>query len=404
MIASDIHGSAPCCTKMLEAFSREEADRLLLLGDILYHGPRNDLPEGYAPKEVIAMLNPMKKKLLCVRGNCDTEVDQMVLEFPILADYCFLELADGEGKSGPVIFATHGHIYNPHHLPPLSDGDILLKADTTTLDRFGEDCLRSVIEANNVTVLREGKEVVIPIPEDMMQRLLRDKKGFAALRFPMIVKSLPDSLSSAALAGVLPGDSILSINNEMTPTFTDAVIALNKHRSQEIQLGISRAGVHDTLTMQVDSLGKIGVMVVSPTEMYDLVTLKYNFFQSFPAGIEKGVSTLTGYMNDMKYVFTKEGASSLGGFGAIGSLFPATWDWEVFWERTAWLSVILAFMNIIPIPALDGGHVMFLLYEVITRRKPSDKFLEYAQMAGMAFLFALLLYANGNDIIRYFFQ
>ena len=92
MIASDIHGSAPCCTKMLEAFSREEADRLLLLGDILYHGPRNDLPEGYAPKEVIAMLNPMKKKLLCVRGNCDTEVDQMVLEFPILADYCFLEL------------------------------------------------------------------------------------------------------------------------------------------------------------------------------------------------------------------------------------------------------------------------------------------------------------------------
>lgn len=284
------------------------------------------------------------------------------------------------------------------------DGDILLKADTTTLDRFGEDCLRSVIEANNVTVLREGKEVVIPIPEDMMQRLLRDKKGFAALRFPMIVKSLPDSLSSAALAGVLPGDSILSINNEMTPTFTDAVIALNKHRSQEIRLGISRAGVHDTLTMQVDSLGKIGVMVVSPTEMYDLVTLKYNFFQSFPAGIEKGVSTLTGYMNDMKYVFTKEGASSLGGFGAIGSLFPATWDWEVFWERTAWLSVILAFMNIIPIPALDGGHVMFLLYEVITRRKPSDKFLEYAQMAGMAFLFALLLYANGNDIIRYFFQ
>lgn len=284
------------------------------------------------------------------------------------------------------------------------DGDILLKADTTTLDRFGEDCLRSVIEANNVTVLREGKEVVIPIPEDMMQRLLRDKKGFAALRFPMIVKSLPDSLSSAALAGVLPGDSILSINNEMTPTFTDAVIALNKHRSQEIQLGISRTGVHDTLTMQVDSLGKIGVMVVSPTEMYDLVTLKYNFFQSFPAGIEKGVSTLTGYMNDMKYVFTKEGASSLGGFGAIGSLFPATWDWEVFWERTAWLSVILAFMNIIPIPALDGGHVMFLLYEVITRRKPSDKFLEYAQMAGMAFLFALLLYANGNDIIRYFFQ
>ena len=106
----------------------------------------------------------------------------------------------------------------------------------------------------------------------------------------------------------------------------------------------------------------------------------------------------------MKYVFTKEGASNIGGFGSIGGLFPSTWDWELFWERTAWLSVILAFMNILPIPALDGGHVLFLLYEVITRRKPSDKFLEYAQMTGMFLLFALLLYANGNDIIRYFFQ
>lgn len=284
------------------------------------------------------------------------------------------------------------------------DGDILLKADAVPLERFGEDCLRSVIEAKTVTVLRDGKETVIPIPEDLMQRLLRDKKGFASLRFPMIVRSLPDSTAAAARAGLQPGDSILSVNNEATPTFTDAVIAFNKLRNQEIRLGISRAGVRDTLTMQVDSLGKIGVAVVPPAEIYEMVTLKYNFFQSFPAGVEKGVNTLTGYMNDMKYVFTKEGASSLGGFGAIGSLFPATWDWELFWERTAWLSVILAFMNIIPIPALDGGHVMFLLYEVIARRKPSDKFLEYAQMAGMAFLFALLLFANGNDLFRYFFQ
>ena len=130
MIASDIHGSAPCCRKMLEAYVREKAYRLLLLGDILYHGPRNDLPEGYAPKEVIAMLNPVKKNLLCVRGNCDTEVDQMVLDFPVLADYCLLDLTDGSGNAGAVMFATHGHRYNPHHLPPLSDGDILLNGHT----------------------------------------------------------------------------------------------------------------------------------------------------------------------------------------------------------------------------------------------------------------------------------
>ena len=113
MIASDIHGSATYCERMLNAYRREEAERLLLLGDILYHGPRNDLPEGYAPKEVIAMLNPVKRDILCVRGNCDTEVDQMVLEFPILADYCFLEM------EGVTMFATHGHVYNPQNLPPL---------------------------------------------------------------------------------------------------------------------------------------------------------------------------------------------------------------------------------------------------------------------------------------------
>ena len=129
MIASDIHGSALYCRQMLDAYEREGADRLLLLGDILYHGPRNDLPEGYAPKEVIAMLNPVKDNLLCVRGNCDTEVDQMVLDFPILADYCFLELPDGAGGTFSV-FATHGHVYHPASLPPLRDGDILLNGHT----------------------------------------------------------------------------------------------------------------------------------------------------------------------------------------------------------------------------------------------------------------------------------
>ena len=124
MIASDIHGSAYYCKKLLEAYEREGAEKLLLLGDILYHGPRNDLPEGYAPKEVIAMLNPLKDKLLCVRGNCDTEVDQMVLSFPVLADYAIFWL------DGKAVYATHGHNYNEEKLPPLADGDILLNGHT----------------------------------------------------------------------------------------------------------------------------------------------------------------------------------------------------------------------------------------------------------------------------------
>jgi regulator of sigma E protease len=135
-----------------------------------------------------------------------------------------------------------------------------------------------------------------------------------------------------------------------------------------------------------------------------LKQINYSFFASIPAGIKLGVSKLTGYAGDMKYVFTREGAKSLGGFGAIGSLFPATWNWKIFWETTAFLSIILAFMNILPIPGLDGGHILFLLFEVISRRKPNEKFLEYAQMAGMFILLALLIYANGNDLFRWLFK
>ncbi len=285
-----------------------------------------------------------------------------------------------------------------------ADGDILLKADSLALDRLDEDCLRRVVEARSVTVLRDGAETVIPIPEDMMQRLLRDKKGFAALRFPMVVKELGGADAPAVVAGMQAGDSIVSVNGQATPAFSDVAACLAASKNREIAVGFYRDGALDTLAVQVDSLGKIGVTVKSPAELFGTVTVRCGFFASFPAGIAKGVRTLKGYTSDMKYVFTKEGASSIGGFGSIGGLFPPVWDWELFWERTAWLSVILAFMNILPIPALDGGHVLFLLYEVITRRKPSDKFLEYAQMTGMFLLFALLLYANGNDIFRYFFQ
>ena len=285
------------------------------------------------------------------------------------------------------------------------DGDILLRADDEELERFGSDCFRKVVEARTVTVLRDGKETVISIPEDMMQRCMRDAKGFAdPYRMPMVVRDLPIKDAPAALAGMQSGDSVVAVNGTATPTFYDASEMLSRNKNQEVTIDFYRKGTLTSLTMRTDSLGKIGVAVMLPTDLYQTVTRKYGFFESFPAGIRLGVNTLKGYVSDMKYVFTKEGASSLGGFGTIGDLFPAAWDWRVFWERTAFLSIILAFMNILPIPALDGGHVMFLLYEVIARRKPSDKFLEYAQITGMFILFALLIYANGNDIFRYFFK
>jgi regulator of sigma E protease len=134
-----------------------------------------------------------------------------------------------------------------------------------------------------------------------------------------------------------------------------------------------------------------------------MVKKEYTFFESFPAGVSLGVKTLKGYVGNMKYLFSKEGAKQLGGFGTIGSIFPATWDWHQFWYMTAFLSIILAFMNILPIPALDGGHVLFLLYEVATRRKPSEKFMERAQMLGMILLLALMAFAIFNDCRRFIF-
>ena len=293
------------------------------------------------------------------------------------------------------------------HNVGFQDGDILLKADDTELERFGEDCFRRVLNAQTVTVLRGGVETVIPIPEDMAQRVMRDKKGFASYRFPMVVRELGKTESGespAAVAGLQPGDSIVSINGIVTPSFYEVGEVLAQNKDKDVLVGFYRAGIPQTLTLHTDTAGKMGIYSVSPFDMYQTVTRKYGFFESFPAGVMLGVNTLKGYVSDMKYVFTKEGASSLGGFGTIGSLFPAGWDWHSFWMKTAFLSIILAFMNILPIPALDGGHVMFLLYEVIARRKPSDKFLEYAQVTGMFLLFALLIYANGNDIFRFFFK
>ena len=293
------------------------------------------------------------------------------------------------------------------HNVGFQDGDILLKADDTELERFGEDCFRRVLNAQTVTVLRGGVETVIPIPEDMAQRVMRDKKGFASYRFPMVVRELGKTESGespAAVAGLQPGDSIVSINGIVTPSFYEVVEVLALYMDMDVFVVFFRAGIPQTLSLHTDTAGKMGIYSVSPFDMYQTVTRKYGFFESFPAGVMLGVNTLKGYVSDMKYVFTKEGASSLGGFGTIGSLFPAEWDWHSFWMKTAFLSIILAFMNILPIPALDGGHVMFLLYEVIARRKPSDKFLEYAQVTGMFLLFALLIYANGNDIFRFFFK
>jgi regulator of sigma E protease len=170
--------------------------------------------------------------------------------------------------------------------------------------------------------------------------------------------------------------------------------------NHDLSVAYQRAGITDTVVVPTDADFLMGITVSLP---YETATKEYGFFASIPAGIAYGWNTLKGYVSDFKYVFTKEGATSLGGFGTIGSLFPAQWDWYSFWMMTAFISIMLAFMNILPIPALDGGHLMFLLFEMITGRKPSDKFMERVQIIGMVLLFGLMIYANFNDILRFFF-
>lgn len=289
------------------------------------------------------------------------------------------------------------------------DGDVLLRTNKTAFERYNGDMQRAIANADEVTVLRDGSETVITMPEDFsLFDLQKDAQPFIAFYMPMTIDSVVVG-QGAARAGLLAGDHIVSVNGKSTETWTTFNTALTQLKQQEeegeivnhdISIIYSRAGVLDTVTVVTDENFKVGVSVALP---YTPVIKEYGFFASIPAGISYGWNTLKGYVSDFKYVFTKEGASSLGGFGTIGSLFPAQWDWHGFWMLTAFISIILAFMNILPIPALDGGHLMFLLYEMITGRKPSDKFMEYAQYVGMIILFGLLIYANFNDVLRFLF-
>lgn len=292
------------------------------------------------------------------------------------------------------------------------DGDVLLSADGRNFIRYDGTTLSKIVDAREVTVLRKGKKVAVYIPDNLMDKLMTDSVHFAAFRFPFVIDSVTVH-SPAQQAGIIPGDSIIALNGKPIAyfDFVDEMVRCQKlaHKQpsdslHRITLSLYRKGKICSVALNTNAHFRIGVIPVHDMmRLLPTVNHEYGFFESLPAGINLGVKTLKGYVNSMKYVFSKEGAKQLGGFGTIGSIFPASWDWHQFWYMTAFLSIILAFMNILPIPALDGGHVLFLIYEMITGRKPSDKFLEYAQMFGMGLLLLLLIWANFNDIVRFFF-
>ena len=299
------------------------------------------------------------------------------------------------------------------------DGDIPLRTDAVELERMDGDMFRAISEAHSVTVLRDGKEVTFALPGDLsLLEMLKDQPRFAEVLMPSRIDSVTAG-GVAEKAGIRAGDELIGYNGQAFSTWNEYAVvrgsiadvlaqgnAADSMKMRQASLVVRRAetGMTDTLNVMLGKDYKLGIAWNLPTATrYESVTRTYGFFESFPAGAVHGWKVLTGYVDDLKYVFTAEGAKSVGSFGAIGSMFPAVWDWQRFWELTAFISLMLAFMNILPIPALDGGHVFFLLVEVIMRRKPSDKFMERAQTVGMTLLLLLMAFALFNDFRNFLF-
>ena len=295
------------------------------------------------------------------------------------------------------------------------DGDILLSHDGKMFKDFGADLYRALADAREVTVKRNGKEVSLSLPGELnLLNMLKAEPSFVRPLIPAIVDSVFPGTPAAEI-GLQKGDRMVAINGHEVNShnafqdeigrLSDVMLAAqtpaDSMKARMVTLVYERNNQRDTVSAVLTADLKLGFAPQNILAQYEQTTVNYSFFDSFPAGITYGCNVLKGYVSDMKYVFSADGAKSVGGFGTIGSLFPATWDWYMFWKMTAFLSIILAFMNILPIPALDGGHVLFLIYEMVTRRKPSEKFMIWAEYFGFGLILLLMIVANLNDILRW---
>ena len=295
------------------------------------------------------------------------------------------------------------------------DGDILVGTENGTFKDFSADLYREISEARRVDIIRDGKQMSISLPGDLnLLNMIKADPSFVRPLLPARIDSVMAG-SPAEKAGMKAGDHILAVNGSPVDSYNEFVDQLGRRedllltaktqgdslKARTVSIVFGNDARTDTATVVLTPELKLGFFAPSIAALYKPVTIEYSLLESIPAGIKYGWHVLASYVDDMKYVFSAEGAKSLGGFGAIGSLFPPMWDWYMFWKMTAFLSIILAFMNILPIPALDGGHVLFLIYEMITRRKPSEEFMIRAEYVGFGILILLMVVANLNDILRW---
>lgn len=286
----------------------------------------------------------------------------------------------------------------------LQNGDKIVSIDNKIVENFNKIPGIIILDhAKSIQVLRNNIEVNIAIPDTFIARLIKHNSlGFINPRIPFKIKEFRNK-SSAQKAGFEKDDKLIAINDIPTQYFDEFLVELQKHKKQNIDITTIRENDTVVINTYVSSKGLIGVELYTD-EYFNFSEEEYTVAQAIPAATKKAYRALGDYLKQLKLVFNPKTKAyqSLGGFITIGKIFPGTWNWQSFWSLTAFLSIILALMNVLPIPALDGGHVMFLLYEMITGRKPGDKFMEYAQIVGMVILLSLLVFANGNDIVKLF--
>jgi regulator of sigma E protease len=286
-------------------------------------------------------------------------------------------------------------------------GDKIIAVDGEKITHFDEVPMK-LLFSKSALILRDGQEKTLHFPVDLIDKVLKgEKHSFIGIREPFMIGQVPDTSANSKV--LLPKDIIQSLNGT-TMKYADQVkVFLESNKNQSVNAIVLRDEKQVPVKINISKEGKLGVYPASvgvksleKLGFYKFSTQEYGFFESFPVGIEKGTNQLLGYGKQLKAIFTPSTGAykGVGGFKAIFDIFPSSWSWEMFWSITALLSIMLGVMNLLPIPALDGGHVMFLLYEMISGKKPSDKFLENAQMVGFFLLITLLLFANGNDIYK----
>jgi regulator of sigma E protease len=290
----------------------------------------------------------------------------------------------------------------------IKTGDRIVSVDGKKVERFVPSVSLDILTSSVVVIERNGEEKTINMPVNFIGKFLdSDKKSVITLRMPFVVGGFSDASKNKEV--LKPKDMIVSLNGTPIKYLDQATTVLNANKGKKIPAVVLRNFKETRLTVEVNTEGKLEVVLASLAEdnlkklgLYKVSKENYSFFESIPVGIEKGKDQLLGYGKQLKMIFNPNTGAykGVGGFAAIYNIFPSSWSWEVFWNITALLSIMLGVMNLLPIPALDGGHVMFLLYEMVSRRKPSDKFLENAQMVGFVLLITLLLFANGNDIYK----